>query len=697
MILRLDKKDHISLLSIIKNRFRLGQLLVIFTFLSGVFVSTLLGVFDSERKYNDKKIVVFSDLSKIQIHLEGVVSSTFNLTQGMVHYISHQRDISLDLFDAMIKHALQESRHIRNVALAPNNVVRWVYPLKGNERAIGLNYMENPLQRESVLSAQALGRPLLAGPVELVQGGLGFINRTPILLDNDSDSLRKYWGLVSVVAYVNTILEDGNVTSSKSLNICLKGKDGKGEFGDVIWGDSTIFGKNPVILDVTVPGGKWQLAAIPIEGWPTKSLLKSPYLIIGIINTIIISFFLSVLVRRNRSIRIKNRELAKEIAERKRIEADLILSKEAAESANRMKSAFLANMSHEIRTPMNSVLGFSDLLLSKNQPQKDNDYYLKIINSSTRQLLNVINDIIDISIIETGQLKIFNRLTKLNPLLSSIYQLHSLMVKERDVVFSFSKGLPNSKASIIIDDQRLSQVLNNLINNALKFTERGEVEFGYTLKGEFIEFYVKDTGKGIPEEYQELVFERFRQVEEHQKNTFGGTGLGLSISKSIVELMGGKIWLQSELNKGSQFYFTIPYHQVFCDDEVVNTPSSIDLKNKTILIAEDDNPSLELLEGFLKQTGVQTINAKNGLEAMEQFLANQHIDLIILDIKMPLLNGFDTAKEIRKINKRVPIIAQTAYAMAEDKEIAMSVGFDYYLPKPISQVQLLNILKKVFG
>lgn len=361
-----------------------------------------------------------------------------------------------------------------------------------------------------------------------------------------------------------------------------------------------------------------------------------------------------------------------------------------------MKSAFLANMSHEIRTPMNSILGFSDLLLSKSHIQRDNDKYLRIINSSTTQLLSVINDIIDISIIETGQLKIFNRLTKLNSLLNNIYQLHTIKVNENDINFSFCKGLPDSKASIIIDDQRLSQVLNNLINNAIKFTEKGVIEFGYTLKGEFIEFYVKDTGKGIPVDYQKLVFERFRQVEEHQNKIFGGTGLGLSISKSIVELMGGKIWLKSELDKGSQFYFTIPYHQVNSDEETVTLSSSLDLKGKTILIAEDDGSSLELLEGYLQQTGVQTINAKNGLEAMEQFLSHQQIDLIILDIKMPLLNGFATATEIRKVNKDIPIIAQTAYAMAEDKDKAMAVGFNYYLSKPISQSQFFDILKTIF-
>lgn len=688
----------IKFFSTIKNRFRLGQLLVVFTLLSGIAVSFLLGKFDSEQKINDKKVEVLSELSTTRTHLEGIVTSTFNLTQGMVHYISHQNDISFDLFNAMTKRALQESRHIRNIALAPNNKVRWVYPLKGNERAIGLDYMTNPQQRESVIEAERLGKPLLAGPVRLVQGGLGFINRAPIFLENTSDSSKGYWGLASIVAYVNTILEDGNITTSKNLNILLYGKDGKGEKGEIIWGDSTVLTNNPIILDVDVPGGKWELAAIPKNGWKSFAFYQSTYFIVGIFNTILVSFILGLLINRNRSIRIKNNELAKEITERKKVEVALLVSKEVAESANRMKSAFLANMSHEIRTPMNAILGFSDLLINNQQSKNELDFYLNIINTSTRQLLNVINDIIDISIIESGQLKIFNRKTKLNALLTNLYHLHLIKANEKALNFAFSKGLEDDKANILTDDQRLTQILNNLIGNAIKYTEKGEVEFGYEIKDGFIEFYVKDTGIGIPYDHHEVIFERFRQVEENRKNSAGGNGLGLAICKSLVDLMGGKIWVRSVQNEGSIFFFTIPYRQIYSDILVPQqTIDSIDLHGKTILVAEDEIASMILLEGILKQTKVNLLTAKNGHEAMELFLTNQHLDLIILDVKMPIMNGLDTAKEIRRVNNKIPLVAQTAYAMNEDREQALNAGFNYYLSKPISQVELFDVLKQVFG
>ncbi len=451
-------------------------------------------------------------------------------------------------------------------------------------------------------------------------------------------------------------------------------------------------------MDVYVPGGKWELAAIPKDGWGSFHFYKSSYFIVGIINTLFITFFLGLLINRNRSIRLKNSELANEITERKKIEADLLVSKEAAESANRMKSAFLANMSHEIRTPMNSILGFTDLMLTNQQSKKDLDFYLNIINSSTRQLLNVINDIIDISIIEAGHLKIYNRKTNLNAILTNLYHLHLIKANEKSLDFALSKGLPDDKANILTDDQRLIQVLNNLIGNAIKYTEKGEVEFGYELKGEFLEFYIKDTGLGIPFNQFDLIFERFRQVEESQKNQTSGNGLGLAICKSLVDLMGGKIWVRSEQNVGSIFFFTIPYRQIFgdisCPQQIFD---SIDLHNKTILVAEDEVASMLLLEGLLKLTKVNLLTAKNGHEALELFLTHQHLDLIILDVKMPIMDGIETAKEIRKLNAKVPIVAQTAYAMNEDREHALNVGFNYYITKPISQVELFDMLKQIFG
>jgi len=680
-------------------KFRILQFVLVLILIAGVFISFLLGSFDTERKLGNEQIKVISELTTIRANLVGEVTSTFNLTQGLTHLISYQGDISKDLFDAMSKQAMRENSHIRNIALAPNNIIRWVYPLKGNERAIGLKYIDNTEQRSSVLQAMDVQSPILSGPVNLVQGGKGFINRSPIFIENQTYSNRSYWGLASIVAYVDTILDDGGVSCSKSLNILLRGKDGKGSLGEVIWGDMLILQNNPVSVDVVIPGGKWELLATPINGWPNYRYINSLYFLFGMIFTFLISSILWVLINKNQDIRNKNIQLAHEITERKKIEGELLASKEFAESANRMKTVFLANMSHEIRTPMNAILGFTDLMLNRKISSSDSNRYLEIINSSTRQLLNVINDIVDISIIETGQLKININPVNINTLVRNIIDLNLNIAQKKNLVIILSTSLPNNASTIYIDEFRLNQILNNLINNAIKYTNEGRIEVGYRLLNNIIEFNIKDTGIGISPEHHNAIFEIFRQVDEKNSNSYSGTGLGLAITKSLVEKMGGKIWVESELNVGSVFYFTLPYNPVKVNDSVIPSHQSKDIPDligKELLIAEDDEASYMLLESMLGLTGAKVYWVKSGNDVLNS-ISNNSFDLLLLDIKLPGKNGIEIVKELRSKEIMIPIIAQTAFAMNDDKERAIAAGCDYYISKPIEQFLLFELLKLVFN
>ncbi len=666
--------------------------------LTGLFISFLLGRFDSESRLSNEKIKVLSELTTIRAKLIGEVTSTFNLTQGMTHLINYMGDISLGLFNAMSKQAIQENRHIRNIALAPDNVIRWVYPLKGNERAIGLKYMDNAEQKPSVLKAMEAKTPILAGPVNLVQGGIGFINRSPIFIKDEKENTTKYWGVASIVAYYDTILYTGGISNSKSLNILLRGKDGLGEKGDIIWGDTLILHNNPVFIDVFIPGGKWQLLATPANGWTRFRFYNSNYFLFGLIFTLMISSLLMVLIYKNQDIRNKNEDLAYEIAERKRIEKELVNSKELAESANRMKTVFLANMSHEIRTPMNAILGFTDLMLNRNLSISDSNRYLEIINSSTRQLLNVINDIIDISIIETGQLKININPVNINVLLKNCIDLNTGLARKKNLDIKLKLSLPDQTAVIYIDEFRLNQILNNLVVNAIKYTHQGWIEVGYYLSDNFVEFFVRDTGIGIAPEHHHEIFEIFRQVDDTNNNQLGGTGLGLAISKSLVEKMGGKIWLDSVLNDGSTFYFTIPYNPVDVPQRFINKhfeSEHLNLSDKQIMIVEDDFASYTLIKDSISVTNAKVYWAKNGKDVNELIKQNT-FDLMFLDIKLPGKNGIEIVKELRGNGLKIPIIAQTAFALNEDKEKALDAGFDYYITKPIDQHFLIELLKIIF-
>ncbi len=679
-----------------KLRLHLSQLIMVLITLVLLSVSYLIGRLDIQKQNGVKRLAVLKELTTIGNKLEGVARSTFNLTQGIVHLIRYQGSISKEQFEALCTLAMSENPNIRNVAIAPNNVVLMVYPLKGNERAVGLDYMKNEQQRESVLRAMKQKKPLLAGPVNLVQGGVGLINRSPIYLIS-KDSSERYWGMTSIVAYYDKILDEAGISMNDELKIAIQGDDGKGELGKVFYGDTALLNQNPVIVDVIIPSGRWRLIATPNSGWIRESVFHSQYFLLSIFITVLIVLFLSILIYKNHNIRQNNSLLALEIQERRKIEIELKKSKEAAEEANRVKTAFLANMSHEIRTPMNAIQGFSEVILKGNLSEKSTFDFIEIINNSSKQLLNVINDIIDISMIEAGQLKIIYDTVKLNKLLENIYSLHSNNAKSKGLRFNVSYGLPNTVDSINTDEHRLAQIINNLISNAIKFTNEGYVEFGYKLKDAHLEFYVKDSGIGIPNEFHDLIFERFRQVDDKLSRDYGGTGLGLSICKSIIEMMGGEIWIESVPNKGSTFFFTLPYEQKYpvIENEILES-NHIDLKDKTILIAEDDYYNYLLLQKLLESTNANLLRANNGQEAIDIFSQN-NVDFVLMDIKMPVMNGYEAVKIIRENNTRIPIVAQTAYAMTEERQLAIEAGCNYYITKPIKSGELYEIFKEILS
>jgi PAS domain S-box-containing protein len=395
----------------------------------------------------------------------------------------------------------------------------------------------------------------------------------------------------------------------------------------------------------------------------------------------------------------QNEELSESLIRQNELNKELQQEKKKAEESDKLKSAFLANMSHEIRTPMNAIIGFADLLNQPNlQPQKT-EMYVQIINSNSHQLLTLINDIIDISKIEAGLINISKSVININSLIKELYTIHSVLANRKSIKIKYNCGLDDKNCVFELDDIRLKQVLNNLLSNAIKFTSIGSIEYGYTYNKGQLDFFVKDTGIGIPEEYHHQVFERFRQVENNNKRKYGGTGLGLSISKALVELMGGQIGLESQQGMGTTFKFTIPVKPEVISGATKISGSQNELvswPNKTILIAEDEINNYQLLDELLSSAGAKTLYASNGLEAVDLFSSNKNIDLVILDIKMPEMDGFEALAHIKKINPKITVLAQTAFAMPEDKNIALAAGFDYYITKPVIKEKLYSIINGIF-
>ncbi|NJK87082.1 MAG: response regulator, partial [Bacteroidales bacterium] len=365
-------------------------------------------------------------------------------------------------------------------------------------------------------------------------------------------------------------------------------------------------------------------------------------------------------------------KVSQNITKQVNIKEQLQIEKQRAEEADKLKSSFLANMSHEIRTPMNAIIGFGQLLNDPWITEDQKQEYIQVINLQGEHLLTLINDIIDISKIEVKGLLLREEICNVRDL---VMDLKSFFSQNRINAIDIKTLIPDERHNhvILADATRLRQVLTNLIGNAVKFTSSGYVEFGYAFQEEeYIRFFVKDTGIGIPLSKMEKIFNRFYQVENQNKDTLTrGTGLGLAIAKALVHLMGGKIWVESEEYVGSTFYFTIPYKSAVHVEKPVIVPTSNYkgiFQNKKVLVVEDIESNYLFVQHALKVTEADIFWAKNGMEAIEKFKNHPSIDIIIMDMNMPILNGYEATKKIKQMHSHIPVIALTAYAMEGDRK-----------------------------
>jgi signal transduction histidine kinase/CheY-like chemotaxis protein len=379
---------------------------------------------------------------------------------------------------------------------------------------------------------------------------------------------------------------------------------------------------------------------------------------------------------------------------------ELIFSKERAEEADRLKTAFLSNLSHEVRTPLNAIVGFSQLLNDEYTSPEKRDYYVKVINQSSKYLLNIINDILDIAKIESGNMKIMEKPGSLKEMLDEtleMFRAQNELSTPKSIEIIINNQVVRNCDKIITDFTRVRQTLTNLLNNAYRFTDNGTIEVGCQIQNENkLLFYVRDSGIGIPKNMQQAIFDRFRQVDDkHLSPRAGGTGLGLSISKGIVELLGGKIWVESELGRGSVFYFTITLKKADATESVPDQPAAAlpEWKDKKILVVEDEFDNAQLLDDMLEHSKANVIHASDGLSAIKQFRDNEDIRVVLMDIRLPDIDGIEVTKKIKAMKQNVIVIAQTAFADNEMREKCFESGFNDIITKPVSRETLFQKLK----
>ena len=401
----------------------------------------------------------------------------------------------------------------------------------------------------------------------------------------------------------------------------------------------------------------------------------------------------------------------KQLEERnKKYELELIKAVEKALESEKLKTAFLANMSNEILTPMNTIMGFSDLLSDPDLPNDKLLHFSEQLNTSGNSLVNLIDNIIDVAKVESGEVRIKLSECKINNLLLDLYACFDNEIKEKgknNVYLRLKRASKDKDFAILSEPYRLRRIMSNILENAVNYTDSGKIEFGYSImdgesdgktapEGQMLQFFVRDKGKGIPKEKMDLIFDRFRHSDDSYTKQFEGAGLSLPISRAYVELLGGEMWCESVEGEGSEFYFTVPCNTVEAKSGIpdIAVIPETNWENINILVAEDVESNYLFIEAVLERLKVRLLWAKNGKEAFEKFKENKNIDLILMDMRMPLMSGFEAVKKIREINKEIPIIAQTAFAGIDDKELILDTGCNDYISKPIDKDLLIKIVGK---
>ncbi|MBF0098512.1 MAG: response regulator [Magnetococcales bacterium] len=649
-------------------------------------LTILMSLQEDNRHQQALRADTIRSLSVVRARLEAEINHNFHLTRGLLAYVAIHPDIDQATFHGIASEILRYRHDIRNIGLAPGNVLQFIHPVEGNEKALGLDYSKNAQQWPAVSHSIDQRRTVVAGPVDLVQEGKAFISRTPIFVTKPDGEKGGYWGMASIVINMQGLFaRAGVVENDGDLRIAMRGVDGKGAQGGMIFGSPGLFDGESVVQDVQLPDGSWQLAAAPLKGWLQPS--PNRYWWWGLGETL--ALLLGLLMWRW-------------LLQKNSFQIQLQQALHHAQLASKAKSEFLSTMSHEIRTPLNAMLGMGELL-SDTQLTDTQAWFVKTLNRAGNSLLSILNDILDLSKIEAGCLQLEEREFDLQRLVSETVELFTYNAMDKGIGLShnFAIGTPSWVRG---DATRLRQVLLNLIGNAVKFTQQGEVEVLVTVEaGHRVAIAVRDTGTGIPKEKQREIFQSFTQSDNSITRQYGGTGLGLTISQRLVDLMDGSINLVSEPGRGSTFTVTVPLplagdgRDGLLTQEPDATPDvEQSLTILDILLVDDSEDNRLLIKAFLRKSDHRLEMAVNGSEAVGMCQAKRY-GLVLMDIQMPVMDGYEATKRIRawEVANGLPpmdIVALTAHAMADESAAILTAGCNQHLTKPIRREQLMSVI-----
>ncbi len=676
-----------------------------------IFVVVFLGVFFCCRLFQHNRVtdqrkqatdIGASEAYAISRQLDRSLSAAYALASIL------RAGGKMDDFEGLAGEMISRYGGISSLQLAPDGVVSMVYPLRGNEAAIGHDLLNDPRRRAGAIAAIASRNLTLVGPFSLIQGGVAVIGRYPVFLNDTGHTSDTFWGFTIVMIRMGQLLEDCNfgrlMAAGYDYRLCRVGGENRANL--VISESLSDAIDEPVMIDIPVSSGAWQLQLAPAAGW------QSPLsLVLHVLISVLAGAVAFAAARRHNQVahelETSNRLLTAEIEQRRRTATALLHAKVQAEETAQFKGDFLASMSHEIRTPLNALLGFIQLAEQDEIPDQTREY-LQISHSAGKHLAALVDDILDLSKIEAGGLTIEHEPCDIDAILDSTANLAASLTAGKAHSVQLCRRRDQAVARRLTGDPlRLQQIMNNLIGNAVKFTDKGVVEYGvrqYDLN--WVQWFVRDSGPGIPADRQKDIFKAFRQAERSTSRCYGGTGLGLAITQKLVQLMGGRIEVKSEVGEGSEFIVTLPYEPVG-NAATATTASTAGVRpegngGSRVLIVEDDSESREMLQSLLTRWGYDVESAINGRDAVAIFRDNPDYAFVLMDLRMPEMDGIDATTEIRNFEKkkrieRTPIIAVTANAARRDGYRIRDAGCDRYLAKPIDTQKLRSMIATLAG
>ena len=613
------------------------------------------------------------------------------------NYISAGENLDENTFSELAEKIPNEDGVIKAFELAPEGIVTDIYPKQGNEGAFGLDMLQEHERKKDAILARDSGKYTLGGPYQLKQGGTGALLFNPVYQDNNSEQ-GEFWGFVILVIDWDRFIGEINLDYLSDADFCYRiWTYDRGSSDKIILAESQDnMSDNILTVECAVPNNTWYFDIMPSEGWSPRSYWIMCIVISYVFSLLIATVFYLISSKKHRE---------------RQYEAELEKSAEQAKNANEAKTRFLFNMSHDIRTPMNAIVGFSELLEKNLQNEKKAKEYLGKIQSSSNLLLMIINQVLEMARIESGTAVLQLKAEDMDALFHRVNTVFEEDVRKKNL--QYHAVLDVRHHYVVCDQTKLQEIMLNIISNAIKYTPEGhsiyvEVHEAVSENPSKIRyiFSCEDTGIGMSEEYLPHIYEEFSREHSTTENKVPGTGLGLPIIKSMIELMGGSIQVESRQGIGTKFTIDLSFdialkEEVYGSEDTIESSAIHTIKGKRILLVEDNELNAEIAKTVLEDVGALITRAENGQQALELFKEKPAgtFDVILMDLMMPVMDGYTATRKIRELErsdaKTVPIIAMTANAFQEDAEKCIAVGMNAHLAKPLDIEKMKKTIKSI--